>query len=238
MFYQPQFQIGTGTLHGFEALIRWNRPGHGMVSPGTFIPVAEESDLILELGAWVLDEVGRQIRQWLDEGLAAPPVAVNISARQCQSDKLTAQVAATLQKHAIPARSLELEITETAAMSDSQHVETLLQEFEALGVSVALDDFGTGYSSLTHLRRFPISILKIDQSFVADAIRNKDDAAIIGAIIALAHNLGLKVIGEGVETEAQLELLAGHACDFAQGYLVGHPEPAEVVRQLMKPLRD
>ena len=120
----------------------------------------------------------------------------------------------------------------------SQHVETLLQEFEALGVSVALDDFGTGYSSLTHLRRFPISILKIDQSFVADAIRNKDDAAIIGAIIALAHNLGLKVIGEGVETEAQLELLAGHACDFAQGYLVGHPEPAEVVRQLMKPLRD
>lgn len=235
VFYQPQVEIDTGSLHGFEALIRWNRPGHGLVMPGAFIPVAEESDLILDLGAWVLDEVARQIRQWLDEDLNVMPVAVNVSARQCLSNSLVGMVAATLERHAIPARLLELEITETAAMTDLEHVEKLLIELEALGVGVALDDFGTGYSSLSHLRRFPISVLKIDQSFVADALRVSDDAAIVGAIIALAHNLGLKVIGEGVETAAQRDFLAGHACDIAQGYHYSRPKKAEAVREYMLP---
>ncbi len=162
-------------------------------------------------------------------------MAVNVSARQCQGNRLVGVVAATLEKHAIPARLLELAITETAAMADIAHVEKLLTQFESLGVSVALDDFGTGYSSLTHLRRFPISMLKIDQSFVAEATRNKDDAAIIGAIIALAHNLGLRVIGEGVETAAQRDFLAAHACDIAQGYFHGYPEHAGLTRERMLP---
>lgn len=235
LFYQPQFELANASLHGFEALIRWNRPGYGLVSPAGFIPVAEESDLILELGAWVLNEAARQIRVWLDEGLTVKPVAVNVSARQCHGNRLVGMVAAALQNHAIPPNLLELEITETAAMTDIAHVESLLKQLAKIGVSVALDDFGTGYSSLSHLRRFPLSVLKIDQSFVADALNVKDDATIIGAIIALAHKLGLRVIAEGVETEAQQDFLASHACDIAQGYFHGRPAAAADVRRLMQP---
>jgi len=235
LFYQPQIALGNGELHGFEALVRWNRPDHGLVSPASFIPVAEESDLILELGAWVLNETARQIREWLDEGLAVKSVAVNVSARQCRGDKLVEMVATALRTHAIPPDLLELEITETAAMTDIAHVETLLKQLATVGVSVALDDFGTGYSSLSHLRRFPLSVLKIDQSFVADALNVKDDAAIISAIIALAHKLSLKVIAEGVETEAQRAFLAELGCDITQGYFHGRPAAAAVVRRLMQP---
>ncbi len=235
LFYQPQIDLADGELHGFEALVRWNRPDHGLVSPASFIPVAEESDLILELGAWVLNESARQIREWLDEGLMVKSVAVNVSARQCQGDKLVEMVATALRTHAIPPHLLELEITETAAMTDITHVETLLKQLAAVGVSVALDDFGTGHSSLSHLRRFPLSVLKIDQSFVADALNVKDDAAIISAIIALAHKLSLKVIAEGVETEAQRAFLAELGCDITQGYFHGRPAAAAVARHLMQP---
>ena len=233
MFYQPQIQIGNGTLTGFEALIRWNRPGHGLLLPNTFIPVAEESDLILQLGIWVFDEVARQIRRWIDEGLPVVPVAINVSARQCMGNGLVGAISATIDKHGIPPRLLELEITETTAMKDVEHVESLLGQLKAIGVRVALDDFGTGYSSLSHLRRFPITVLKIDQSFVWGATRNSDDAAIARATIALAHNLGLKVVGEGVETETQRDFLASQACDIAQGYYYGRPNPAEAMRELL-----
>lgn len=235
MFYQPQIELVSGDLHGFEALVRWNRPEHGLILPAGFIPVAEESDLILELGNWVLDETARQLREWLDEGLAVKSVAVNVSARQCQSNNLVDMVAAVLKKHAIPSNLLKLEITETAAMTDITHVETLLNQLDDLGVKVALDDFGTGYSSLSHLRRFPISVLKIDQSFVADALQVADDAAIIDAIIALAHKLDLKVIAEGVETEAQQHFLSARDCDVVQGYFHGHPTNAAMARKLMLP---
>ena len=233
VFYQPQIQIGNGALTGFEALIRWDRPGHGLLPPGTFIPVAEESDLILQVGNWVFDEVARQIRQWIDEGLAVVPIAINVSARQCLGHGLVEAVSATLHKHGIPPQMLELEITETTAMKDVEHVELLLTQLKSIGIRVALDDFGTGYSSLSHLRRFPIKLLKIDQSFVWGATRNGDDAAIARATIALAHNLGLKVIGEGVETEGQRDFLASQDCDIAQGYYYGRPNTAETARALL-----
>jgi diguanylate cyclase (GGDEF)-like protein/PAS domain S-box-containing protein len=235
VFYQPQIEIGNGTLTGFEALVRWNRPGHGLVLPATFIPVAEESDLILQLGNWVFDQVARQIRLWLDEGLAVVPVAINVSARQCLGNGLVRDVSTVLDRHGIPPDLIELEITETTAMKDVEHVESLLAQLKAIGVRVALDDFGTGYSSLSHLRRFPITVLKIDQSFVWGATSNADDAAIARATIALAHNLGLKVIGEGVETEGQRDFLAAQACDIAQGYYYGRPNPAQAMRELMAP---
>jgi diguanylate cyclase (GGDEF)-like protein/PAS domain S-box-containing protein len=233
VFYQPQIRIDGGTLSGFEALVRWDRPGHGLLLPGTFVPVAEESDLILQLGNWVLDEVARQIRQWIDDGLAVVPVAINISARQCLGHGLVRMVSAALEKHGIPPWLLELEITETTAMQDVEHVESLLGQIEALGIRVALDDFGTGYSSLSHLRRFPITVLKIDQSFVLGVTDNADDGAIVRATIALAHNLGLKVIGEGVETDGQRDFLAAQGCDIAQGYCYGRPSPATAARDLL-----
>ncbi len=237
VFYQPQMQIGDGVLTGFEALLRWNRPGEGLVMPGVFIPVAEESDLILQLGKWVFEEVARQLREWIDEGLPVVPVAINVSARQCLGNGLVELVASTIARHGIPARLLEIEITETTAMQDVEHVEWLLGQLNAIGVGVALDDFGTGYSSLSHLRRFPITVLKIDQSFVLGATGNSDDAAIARATIALAHNLGLKVIGEGVETTSQRDFLAAQSCDIAQGYYYGRPSTAALVRELMRPPR-
>jgi len=235
LFYQPQMQIENGTLTGFEALLRWNRPGEGLLMPGVFIPVAEESDLILQIGKWVFEEVARQIREWIDDGLTVVPVAINVSARQCLGNGLVDLVASTIARHAIPAGLLEIEITETTAMKEVEHVEWLLGQLNAIGVRVALDDFGTGYSSLSHLRRFPITVLKIDQSFVLGATRNGDDAAIARATIALAHNLGLKVIGEGVETASQRDFLAAQACDIAQGYFYGRPNTAAMVRELMRP---
>ena len=233
VFYQPQIEIGNGTLIGFEALMRWDRPGHGLLLPSSFIPVAEESDLILQVGNWILDEVARQIRQWIDEGLAVVPVAINVSARQCLGHGLVRDVSAALDKHGVPPQLLELEITETTAMRDVEHVESLLAQLKTIGIRVALDDFGTGYSSLSHLRRFPIKVLKIDQSFVWGATRNADDAAIARATIALAHNLGLRVIGEGVETEGQRDFLAEQACDIAQGYFYGRPSTAATARALL-----
>ena len=233
VFYQPQIEIGNGNLTGFEALLRWDRPGHGLLLPSAFIPVAEESDLILQLGNWVFDEVARQIRTWTDEGLAVVPVAINVSARQCLGNGLVRAVSAALEKHGVAPRLLELEITETTAMKDVEHVESLLAQLKKIGVRVALDDFGTGYSSLSHLRRFPITVLKIDQSFVWGATRNADDAAIARATIALAHNLGLKVIAEGVETEGQRAFLALQDCDIAQGFFYGRPNSADTAREIL-----
>ena len=230
MFYQPQFQISDDALTGFEALLRWDRPGHGPLPPAAFIAVAEETDLILELGNWVFDAVARQVCQWIAEGLAVVPVAINVSARQCLGHGLVQAVAATLENHRIPPHLLEIEITETTAMKDVEHVESLLRQLKALGVRIALDDFGTGYSSLSHLRRFPITMLKIDQSFVRGATHSADDAAIARATIALAHNLGLKVIAEGVETESQRAFLDEQACDIAQGFYYGHPDTAAAAR--------
>ncbi|MDP2109731.1 MAG: EAL domain-containing protein [Thiobacillus sp.] len=226
LHYQPQLDSHDGRIVGVEALVRWHHPRDGLISPAEFIPVAEETGLILRLGEWVLDEACRQLRAWRDEGLADVTMAVNLSAHQLRSPVLLAQVAHALEKHGLTGASLELEITESAAMHDPAASIRQLKALRGLGVRLSIDDFGTGYSSLSYLKLLPIHTLKLDRSFVRDIETDSNDVAICTATIALAHNLGLAVVAEGVETEAQRLLLTSHQCDFMQGYLFSKPLPA------------
>ncbi|HEX8980010.1 MAG TPA: PAS domain S-box protein [Parasulfuritortus sp.] len=227
LHYQPQVEASTGRFCGVEALVRWPHPEQGMVSPASFIPVAEESGLIMPLGEWVLNEACRQMAEWKAGGIPVPHVAINISAQQLGSPNLVGQIDAALAKHGLNPGELKLEITETTAMADPEHAIALLQALRDLGVTLAIDDFGTGYSSLAYLKRLPIQVLKLDMSFVKDIETDEDDAAICAATIALAHTLGIKVVAEGVETEAQRYFLATvHKCDMLQGYLFSRPLPA------------
>ncbi len=235
--YQPQVSLHTGELTGAEALLRWRHPELGMVSPARFIPLAEDTGLIEPLGEWVLREVCRQLRAWLDEGLDVPPVAVNLSVRQFRQPTLVSQVEHALQANALSPRSLGLEITESAVMHDVEAAIATVCQLKALGVGLSLDDFGTGYSSLSYLKRFPIDHLKIDRSFVNDVTVNPDDAAICKAVIGLAHSLELHVIAEGVETEAQAQYLKQQQCDELQGYLFSKPLPADDFAHLVKSSR-
>jgi EAL domain-containing protein (putative c-di-GMP-specific phosphodiesterase class I) len=229
LHYQPQFSLDTQQLVGMEALMRWQRTPHQLVMPLDFIPVAEECGLIVDMGAWAILHAARQVALWLRAGLKPVPLAVNISARQCLNRDLVQVVRLALQETGIPPHLLRLEITETTAMSDADQVIGLLHDIRALGVRLAVDDFGTGYSSLAYLKRFPIDELKIDRSFVSDITTDKDNAAIVRATIALAHGLGLKVVAEGVETEAQSRFLAEQRCDTVQGYLFGRPQSVDIV---------
>jgi diguanylate cyclase (GGDEF)-like protein len=229
LHYQPQFSLDTQQLVGMEALMRWQRTPRQLVMPLDFIPVAEECGLIVDMGAWAILHAARQVALWLRAGLQPVPLAVNISARQCLNRDLVQMVRLALQETGIPPHLLRLEITETTAMSDADQVIGLLHDIRALGVRLAVDDFGTGYSSLAYLKRFPIDELKIDRSFVSDITTDKDNAAIVRATIALAHGLGLKVVAEGVETEAQSRFLAEQRCDTVQGYLFGRPQPVDIV---------
>ncbi|CAG0984654.1 partial putative signaling protein, partial [Rhodocyclaceae bacterium] len=234
LHYQPRLDM-DGRITGVEALIRWNRPQRGLQSPGVFIPIAEETDLINRIGDWVLATVCRQIRAWLDAGLRPPHVAVNLSARQLRQPSLLGHVSHVLAATGVPAELLEIEITESMAMENPHKAALLLQEFKAMGIALAIDDFGTGYSSLSYLKRLPLDYLKIDRSFVADITVDPNDLAIAKGTIALAHSLGLKVIAEGVETDGQLELLRAHGCDEVQGYLFARPLPvAELETFLLK----
>ena len=233
IYYQPQVAIGSRRLTGLEALIRWNRPGFGLTPPDQFIPIAEESGLINEIGAWVLNEVGRQMRDWRMAGASIVPVAVNVSARQCQDMALVDVIRKMLARYDIPARQLEIEITETAAVQNLEYMTRLLGELSKLGVKVAIDDFGTGYSSLAHLKCLPISVLKIDKSFVSGTPNNHEDRSICRATIALAHSLGMKVVAEGIENEQQREFLDAQACDMAQGFLFRRPVAAAATLQLL-----
>ncbi|MEN6585044.1 MAG: EAL domain-containing protein, partial [Sulfuricella sp.] len=227
LFYQPQVDAATGRLCGVEALVRWQHPEEGLVSPDSFIPFAEESGLILPLGEWVLDDACRQMAEWKAGGVAVPHVAVNISARQLRSHNLLEQVGTALTRHGLSPGELQLEITESTAMAEPEHAIALLRALRDLGVVLAIDDFGTGYSSLAYLKRLPIQILKLDLSFVKDIESDEDDAAICAATIALAHTLGIDVVAEGVETGAQRAFLADeHRCDMLQGYLFSRPVPA------------
>lgn len=235
LHYQPVIDHRTRAVCGFEALLRWHDPVHGMVSPADFIPVAEEAGLIIPLGEWVLAEAMRQNREWQQAGLPFLPIAVNLSPRQFRHRGLVESVRNALRDSGQPAHLLEIEITESALMHDTQEATEKLRELEAMGVRIAIDDFGTGYSSLSHLRRFPVHKLKIDQSFVRDLCSSKDDESIVAAILSLAHNLGLESVAEGVETEAQLELLVRHRCSRFQGYLFSKPLPATDVPALLQP---
>ncbi|APW38114.1 hypothetical protein RD110_13665 [Rhodoferax koreense] len=234
LYYQPQFDFQDGRLVGMEALMRWQRTPAQLVQPGGFIEVAEESDLIVDLGAWALREVARQQADWLRAGHRAVPVGVNVSARQCLNRDLVQVLRLALGETGIPPALLRLEITETTAMTDADQVIGLLCELRALGVGLSVDDFGTGYSSLAYLKRFPLDELKIDRAFVQDLATDSHDAAIVRATIVLAHGLGLKVVAEGVETEAQSRFLAEHGCDTAQGFLFSRPLPLAAVTRLLQ----
>jgi diguanylate cyclase (GGDEF)-like protein len=228
LLYQPQIEIGSGRVIGVEALARWQHPQFGLVSPARFIPVAEETGLIVDIGKWILHTACQQARRWHQAGFAFS-VGVNVSARQLLDPTFPQVIEEVLAECQLPPLHLELEITETAAMHDVDHTARVLAAIKRSGVRVAIDDFGTGYSSLNYLKRFSINKLKIDQSFVRHMTQDGNDAAIVQAVVELAHRLELRVIAEGVETEQHLEVLRRFGCDEAQGYLIAKPLPAREI---------
>lgn len=234
VYYQPQVDIATGRIAGAEALVRWNDPDEGLISPARFIPVAETSGVIGPLGEWVLREVCRQGRLWRDEGLPELTLAVNVSPRQFHLTDVAGCTAAALADAGFPASLLELEITESALAERAEEALQVLLGLRGLGVRIAVDDFGTGYSSLAQLKRFPIDVLKIDQGFTRDIPQSADDMAISAAIIAMGHSMGLSVLAEGVETPAQLEFLQERGCDAYQGYLCSRPLRAPAFAALLR----
>jgi diguanylate cyclase (GGDEF)-like protein len=227
LYYQPKFNAATGNPVGAEALLRWQHPLHGILMPDKFIELAEKTGLIIPIGEWVLNEACRQMREWYVLGYTDWRIAVNLSALQFCHAGLVQSVAKALATHHLPANSLTLEITETTAMSDADASMTVLQELSDMGVDLSIDDFGTGYSSLMYLKRLPANELKIDRGFVRDLEHDSDDAAIVSAIVALGQALGLRIVAEGVETGVQQDFLTQLGCDSLQGYLLGHPMPAE-----------
>lgn len=233
LYYQPQINIQTGRIIGSEALVRWQHPEMGLVSPGVFIPIIEESGLIVPVGEWVLREACRQNIAWQMEGLAPITVAVNLSALQFHQKDLTEMVADALQSTGLNSRWLELEITESGIMQNSDASVKKLHSLKDMGLKLSIDDFGTGYSSLSYLKKFPLDKLKIDQSFVREITSNKDDAAIVGAIIGMAKSLKLRVIAEGVETREHLDFLHTNDCFEMQGYYFSRPLPAEQFQRLV-----
>jgi predicted signal transduction protein with EAL and GGDEF domain len=227
LYYQPKFDAGHGRPVGAEALLRWEHPTLGLLQPDTFIDLAEKTGLIIPIGEWVLNEACRQMREWYVLGYTDWRIAVNLSALQFCHAGLVQSVAKALATHHLPANSLTLEITETTAMSDADASMTVLQELSEMGVDLSIDDFGTGYSSLMYLKRLPANELKIDRGFVRDLEHDSDDAAIVSAIVALGQALGLRIVAEGVETGVQQDFLTQLGCDSLQGYLLGHPLPAD-----------
>ena len=235
LYYQPKIDVASGRVTGLEALLRWISPQLGFVAPGDFISIAEETGLIVLLGRWVAQTACVQNRAWQKSGLPQLRIAINISARQMSDRGLVEFISETVSKTGLTVESLELEITESAVMSNQEHAEKVLNELKALGFHLTMDDFGTGYSSLAYLKRFPFDSVKIDQSFVRGIPQSKDDGAIVEAIIAMAHSLQLKVVAEGVETKEQFEFLRSLGCDQIQGYYFSKPIPAnEIVKLLYK----
>ncbi|MES3025193.1 MAG: EAL domain-containing protein [Pseudomonadota bacterium] len=234
LHYQPQVELASGKIVGMEALIRWQHPELGVVPPIRFIGVAEDTGLIVPIGAWVLRTACAQNKAWQDAGLGRLRVAVNLSARQFAAPNLIAEIEAVLADTGLAPACLDIELTESLFMDDITVAVELLHSMKALGVSMSIDDFGTGYSSLSYLSRFPIDVLKIDRSFVSAIQRDANDAALVSSIIALAHNLKLSVIAEGVETAEQLAYLRGHGCDEMQGYYFSKPVPAEAFERLLR----
>ncbi len=226
LHYQPKLRVDTGELVGMEALVRWQHPTLGRISPAEFIPVAEESGLILPLGEWILSEACRQVADWRQRGLGSLCCAVNLSAAQFRERNLPTMIARILRDTRIDASQLQLELTESLLMEDAVAAQTMLRNLRELGISLAVDDFGTGYSSLNYLKRLPLDVLKIDQSFIRELREDSDDAAIVEAVIAMAHSLRLGVVAEGVELDHQLDFLRAHHCDEVQGYLFSKPLPA------------
>jgi diguanylate cyclase (GGDEF)-like protein/PAS domain S-box-containing protein len=234
LHFQPRVDLTSGRLLGAEALLRWQIPGEPMILPSRFIPLAEETGLIVTIGRWVLQAACAQNKAWQDAGLPPIAISVNVSTRQFMQDSFVDVVAEVLRETGLEPQYLELEITESMVMHDAERLMEMLDQLKALGIQIALDDFGTGYSSLNYLKRFAVDRLKIDRSFVKDVTVNADDAAIVRTIIALGHNLGLKVIAEGVETQAQLAFLRRNLCDEMQGYFFSAPLGAGQFETLLR----
>jgi diguanylate cyclase (GGDEF)-like protein/PAS domain S-box-containing protein len=234
VFYQPVHDLHSGRMLGVEALVRWQHPERGLVSPGEFIPIAEQSGLIADIDAWVLKTACRQMHEWRASGFELQFVAVNVSSRLFSRNDLHQQVAKVLSETGLDPAFLELEVTESAVMEDPEMALEQLHRLRELGLRLAIDDFGTGYSSLLRLKRMPVQKLKIDQGFIAGLPHDEDDAAIVRAIIALGQALGMKVLAEGIETPEQANFLLENHCELGQGYLFGRPQPADELR--MRPL--
>ena len=232
--YQPRVDMRTRKIVGVEALLRWNPGEQESVAPSRFVPVAEETGLIVPIGKWVLRTACEQAQRWRRLGLPEIVMSVNVSARQFRQDSLVATIAEVLRETELEPRCLEIEITESTVMHDAEQFISMLGELNDLGVQIALDDFGTGYSSLSYLKRFPVDRLKVDRSFVQDIASDADDATIVRAIVALGHNLGLKVVAEGVENEQQIQFLCDNACDEMQGYYFGRPMGGEELATLLR----
>lgn len=233
VYYQPQVEIANGRIVGVEALVRWQHPQRGLMLPGDFIPLAEESGLIVPLGTWVLRTACAQAKAWQEAGLPPIRVGVNLSARQFQQGNPSEVVELALQETGLDAHCLQLEITETVAMQDIDFTIATLSNLKKMGVQVAIDDFGTGHSSLNYVKRLPIDEVKIDRSFVRDLTTDSNDAAIVGSVVAMTHKLHLKALAEGVETEEQLAFLKKRGCDLVQGFLFARPMPAEAVEKMI-----
>ena len=234
LYYQPRVNITTGKITGIEALVRWKSPELGFVPPVKFIPIAEETGLIVPLGEWILYKACTEMKAWIDRGLSDIRVAVNLSARQFQQSDLVPIVTQTLRRTGLDAKFLELEITETIAMQNIKYTKEKLNQLSDMGIHISMDDFGTGYSSLSYLKQFPLHSLKIDRSFVKDITFDPCDLAIASAIVALGKGLNINVVAEGVETEAQLEYLRQLGCAEIQGYFFSPPLPAKDTIKLLK----
>jgi EAL domain-containing protein (putative c-di-GMP-specific phosphodiesterase class I) len=225
--FQPKVEPKTGKILGAEALIRWHHPEWGFLPPNEFIPLAEESGLIIELGDWVLATVCKQIQQWENSGIEIVPISINISAKHFLKEDLVTSLVKVLRETNIESKWIELEITETSLLENEETVDNTIKLLTQLGVAISLDDFGTGYSSITYLKKYKVNFLKIDRSFINGIGIYRDDEAIIKSILYLARELKMKVVAEGVETEQQLEFLIKHHCDVIQGFLYSKPVIAE-----------
>ncbi|MGZ5051184.1 MAG: putative bifunctional diguanylate cyclase/phosphodiesterase [Methylobacter sp.] len=233
VFFQPQVDIASSRIVGAEALVYWQDPDEGLIPPSRFIPIAEETSLILDIGEWVLREACRQGRQWLDMKLPSLTVAVNVSSHQFHRSDISALVAKVLTETCFPAGQLELEITESGLMEDQDKTTAILNNLHIQGIHLAIDDFGTGYSSLAYLKSFSVDVLKIDRSFIAEIPHNTDDMEIAATIVAMGHTLGFKVLAEGVETQEQLAFLRKTGCDAYQGFIKSRPLPAQQFAKLL-----
>jgi len=234
VYYQPLIDLKSGTINGAEVLIRWNHPTKGWISPADFIPVAEASGLIIDIGKWVFEKACEQKKIWKDKGLSDIKISINLSGKELIKENIFSDIKETIDKYHLEYSCIQIEITETSIIKDLDKSRSILKQLRSLGIKIALDDFGTGYSSLNYLETLPIDVLKIDKSFV-DRIKEADqEEKIINVIIQLAHILNLEVVAEGVETKDQMIFLNKYHCNLAQGYLFSKPLPAKEIEVLLE----